>query len=274
MKIRHHDFNEAWCGRSAIGLRTAFTLIELLVVIAMIGVLAALLLPALGRAKAAAHRTSCLNRLKQWNMALTLYAYDNEDSTPRESFIDDGATINFWAQVQHPFAIDVWYNVLPKQIGERPAASFAHPLVRADFYDRSKLQHCPSASFPKDSLSITSHFSIAMNSKLILDGFRTMRLGTIQNPSATVTFLENRLPGEPKVHPMQPDDQLGQPSAFANRFVTRHRGRGTMAFADGHVECLPGRDVVGSDGQDICPPTKVIWTADGTCPAVPRHLHP
>jgi prepilin-type processing-associated H-X9-DG protein len=191
-----------------------------------------------------------------------LYAQDNEDSIPRESAIDGGTTINLWIQVRNPVAGDVWYNTLPDHVEGRRAAAYAPMAARPDFYDREKLFHCPSATFPKGAgVSQIAYFSYAMNSKLILNPARTMQLGSILRPSDTVTFLDNRLPGDPKVHPAQDEDNLGQPSAYASRFMTRHLERGNLAFADGHVECLPGSDVV-RDGRAEFPQRKIIWTSD------------
>src|SRR5947207_3313483 len=62
--------------------QNAFTLIDLLVVIAIIVILAALLLPALSRAKEKAHRTACINNMRNLGLALAMYTHDNNDLLP------------------------------------------------------------------------------------------------------------------------------------------------------------------------------------------------
>ena len=103
-----------------------FTLIELLVVIAIIAILAALLLPALAKAKAKAYRIQCASNMKNWGYATVMYVGDYNDCLPY--FGDDSGnySMDFWHMKLAPYVArlvqqgvtfnetTVWTNVLRK----------------------------------------------------------------------------------------------------------------------------------------------------------------
>jgi prepilin-type N-terminal cleavage/methylation domain-containing protein len=104
-----------------------FTLIELLVVIAIIAILAALLLPALSSAKQKAVRAQCASNLKQWGVAVTMYAGDNENYFPPNP-TSDGASGFAWLALELNTIFYPYY-LYPNDPGNTTGERSTHDVI-------------------------------------------------------------------------------------------------------------------------------------------------
>jgi len=223
--------------------RSAFTLIELLVVIAIIAILAGMLLPALGRAKAKAEGISCLNNCKQIALLMRFYTDENKDVYPGHR---NGNLANGQSQV----IITNWWGVTIQGYNNRP---------------QTNMFRCPSLKGKRKDNNIDwfwrfdSHFvGYGMNAFFLARhpyGPETMTVGgvrfevapwfkrtSIVNPSRTMEVGES-MPTQNKEWSSSlwwpsscMDPRASTTKGYEGIDFLRHRTGGSMNFSDGHAE--------------------------------------
>jgi len=231
----------------------AFTLIELLVVIAIIAILAAMLLPALSKAKDKAKQANCLSNLRQWGLAVQLYAGDNNDTIPRDGMDASGVYPGSSGAVNDPNA---WFNNYPEFVGERPLLNYAasassSPVQNSQVMPfpggRGRIWQCPSATMSLSDLQavsgggINGFFSYVMNIDLKKSTTsanfaypRMPKVGNIRNPSSTVVLTDSVFNSSEGFSAGNTFFSVN-PAARWRAFPTRHsKLGGILTFADGH----------------------------------------
>lgn len=264
---------------------TGFTLIELLVVIAIIAILAALLLPAMAKAKESANQTICLNNLRQWAVAQSGYVDDNNQVFPTTKIPDGtpplGGDYNednpTWADLADFFYNQqgnaAWFNALPPYIHSEPLywyAAVADNGVQQFTNTTKSIFHCPDERFdPTLDQSTRVIFDYGMNSKG-LDGLPTnavLKTSLVTHPSAFVMFSEGRLliSETPYYGTAENSTDLGTPQVYTTRFSSRHNAGSIISFSDAHARYFKYSYVCWNNGVKPADPGRsdINWSYDG-----------
>jgi len=239
--------------RSSKDDRLAFTLIELLVVIAIIAILAAMLLPALAKAKQKAQSIKCLSNMKQLDLGWTMYSGDNNDNL-----------VNNWvlASPGHVSPPESWVGGDMQNASDATNITWILNCKLYPYNPSAGIYQCPAVTLPTPAgviplrtVSLNARMGGAtagatstngtVNTSTVSGAYPVITKATAiskPGPANALTFMDESI--------LSLDDgiyflkvQAGQTTWNDNAPAARHGSAAAMSFADGHAEIWAWRDM-------------------------------
>jgi len=228
--------------------KLGFTLIELLVVIAIIAILAAMLLPALSKAKSHSLTTYCLNNLKQLGVCWQMYAHENNDLVAPNNSVNVGGTTNIPALLKGAS----WALAEPIESNVKEGLLFEYNRSLGIYHcpaDRSTLTD-PNAGFGNPSGSTGQWPRVrSYNMSMSVNGFPDFDPFVFANIPMFKKICEIKAPNVDRCFVFideheytMVDSQFGMPTDFYpdgfkwwDSPANRHNQGANFSFADGHA---------------------------------------
>jgi prepilin-type N-terminal cleavage/methylation domain-containing protein/prepilin-type processing-associated H-X9-DG protein len=205
--------------------RRGFTLVELLVVIAIVAILSSILVPAFGRARAAARGTACVSNLYQIGQAFVMYAQDWDGNLPATMPFAAVAPVGrAWMVALQPYSKDARIFVCPEN--PVPAPSYAYNTLLG--FPRLMGMAYGYSGLSLDAITVPANTFLAFDTP-------NDRVEANNLNGATGSYMAFVIPGQlAERHP-------GWEAAYRERAHwqrPRHNDGNNVVFADGHVRWI------------------------------------